>query len=310
MSILKSSLFISWGESLAFFTPSTGKTFMLITLKAAAEAYRIFFKHFWWLFIANICLGLYVQILSGPQASQTLWLVFVATIFVWLLQIFLMCLATRPSINRKTYSYFTRYGWHFICFLLFSLIMLWVALCITVVQVLGLLGRVAITNIDIMIHLSSLIIIPLTFVGFWLYEGSALMPLYILPFFVFWTFFLLDSPMGWRAIRNSLKNAIKMVLYNYPFCLISFGGLLGIYKLLYRCVEYISIFIYKLYLMHLGADLGEVPAMRWKIAVNIFVPLVMVLLAPLFISFLSNFYIKRVHEQFLLYFPKKIQYKE
>jgi hypothetical protein len=304
MNLSTHPLFVSWRESLAIFAPSNLKVFTLIALKATVEAYKIFFTHFWWLFLGTIGLGMYVRATKG---SSGLGFIFVMVIILWLLQIFLICLATRPSVQRKTYSYFMHYGWHLICFLFFCVIMLAIDMCMTVVQILTLSGRVRITSIDVVVHLLSIILVPLTFLGFWLYEGTVLIPLYITPFFLFWTFFLLDSPIGLRSIVKSLKNAIKMVIYNYPFCLISFGGLLGIYKIVFRVVEYMSIFICRLLLVHGGMNVSTIPIIQLKILVNIFVPLVMILFAPLAISFLSNFYIKRLHEQFLLYYPQKNQ---
>lgn len=91
-----------------------------------------------------------------------------------------------------------------------------------------------------------------------------------MPLFSMTTFFLLDSDGSWSSARASLYRGLLYVMYNAPICII----LAGIFW----------IFWYALTLVCCWAAV------------------LMVLVWPLAIAVYNTLYIKRIHEQFQLYF--------
>jgi len=149
---------------------------------------------------------------------------------------FLFVLVARPSVKRKSAAYFLDYNCHF---------MIWALISFLVI----LLRR----GQDFA----------------WLYKASGFA---ILPIGFFWILFWLDARCTIENLLLSLLQAIKMFVFNFPFCLLFFMIPFFVFSLIKLLVsgalfKYLEIFIFILY-----------------------------------ICFFTNFYVKRLHDQFHLYF--------
>lgn len=91
------------------------------------------------------------------------------------------------------------------------------------------------------------------------------------PLFVIVTGFLLDSDGSEKSMIYSCWRGLKFCLFNYPFCLFGF-----------------LFFYYSFYVL---SSFGV-----WYVSI---------LLWPLPVCFFINFYVKRLHEQFDVYFEQK-----
>ena len=112
-----------------------------------------------------------------------------------------------------------------------------------------------------------------------------------LPFFIYWIFFvafLLDSNGRLQLAGLSLWRALKMLWYNLPF--------VGITTILF------SLLFFPFALL-LGYGQSILPL--WMFILRFCV--VNLIQLPLLICFYINFYVKKKHEQFNLYFPEKGQ---
>ena len=280
MNLRTAPLFVAWHESLAIFFPSNLKIFLLLTFKATYEAYKIFFTHFWWLIGATTIthIGYATQTFEVPGY-------FVITLFLWILHLFLIYLSLRPSIERKGYEYFFGYSGYFICF--------FIIVCGLIIMK----AEIVFPRIDYMSYIVNMMLMTITSWGILLDHTSPLFPLYLSPFFSFWAFFFLDSRLTLGNMVRSITKAGKMVIYNYPFCILicSLSVLLhvGIGTVLWLVIKNIINIV------------NSEKALLYRDSVWPLFLYVMLLLAPFFISLLSNFYIKRLHEQFLLYYPQK-----
>lgn len=89
---------------------------------------------------------------------------------------------------------------------------------------------------------------------------------------IFYMLFLLDQRLTFGGIITALIRAIKMVLYNLPACCIFFGLMGLLYSLLFTVL-------------------------------NVQQPMIaLIFLHTIFVAIVTNFYIKRVHEQFKVYY--------
>lgn len=97
---------------------------------------------------------------------------------------------------------------------------------------------------------------------------------------VLFTLFLLDSRGTCKDASQSTWRAIQMFVYNLPFYLVMIGLFFVLIPLLlmFGSARYSAILYY---------------------IIDVLVVL------PLFVNVVTNFYVKRLHEQFTLYFPQK-----
>jgi hypothetical protein len=100
---------------------------------------------------------------------------------------------------------------------------------------------------------------------------------------IFFTLFMLDTYGTIAEARASVQRAFIFVAYNYPFCVIITAIFIAI--------------------LALGAGITYMLFKQLNLYWVIYS--ILVLLVPFFSCFLANFYIKRVHEQFSLYYPDK-----
>ena len=112
------------------------------------------------------------------------------------------------------------------------------------------------------------------------------------PLFIVTTCFLLDSNGSVRSSILSIWRGIKFCIFNYPFCLL---GLLALHCLLYVLSLLFAYIFYILSMLLAALMIDGGVSLRYG----------NVIFWPIPICFFMNFYIKRLHEQFELYFEKK-----
>jgi len=104
---------------------------------------------------------------------------------------------------------------------------------------------------------------------------------------IFFTAFLLDSDARIKAVGLSLIRSGKMMVYNLPFVIVC--------AIVFVCLTKIPSYFYVVHPLHSSMFYEPI-----VIYVRLF-------LLPIFVCFLMNFYVKKIHEQFNLYFPVKGQ---
>jgi hypothetical protein len=124
---------------------------------------------------------------------------------------------------------------------------------------------------------------PLT--AHWIVVASflSITTLFMSPLFSFIIFFVLDSDGGIKNIFLAIIRGIKMVIYNYPFCFILFT--------LFKMLDFIAWYL----ILFVGSSYAVLITPIW----------LLLLVIPL--SIWNNFYIKRLHDQFGLYYPEHIK---
>ena len=244
-------LFQSWKESLLIFKPQNFKLFLLVTLKAIADTYRVWLKYWGWLFIVNIVFVGISQI--GGQAQPY---VQVIADYIESTILFMLFLIVRPSLRPKNYAYFMSYK--------SSMYFIYV-------------GAVAVATIFVWLatwtlfnHLLLLFIPKWIALNTWFVYG-----MFLAYLFSFYTLFLLDGDCTTQNALASFIRSGKMIGYNLPFIMPSF-----------------IFFIILLLIIRPFINLGPVVYQN-----------ALIFLAPIPLCFLTNFYIKRLHDQFDLYFP-------
>jgi hypothetical protein len=136
--------------------------------------------------------------------------------------------------------------------------------------------------------------------GFGILQILVLLSPYIIvsPFFAFSVYFMLDSDGKFKSIAASLYKAFKMCLFNYPFCLIMLVAL----NYLYMGLDYI------LFSLLIALNIKLVTFIDTSIHMLPSFSIIKywaMLFWPIPLCFLNNFYIKRLHEQFDVYFKLK-----
>jgi hypothetical protein len=284
----------SWQESLKLFLPSNFKLFMLTVFKSAIETYGYLVYHFWWLVLifAIASIGSVAPeflIAEHVQwAQQIFWLI---EPVIWLVLILLI----RPSVREKGPAYFIAEGKKlalgFLAYIyfwgsfwgydigssMFGLNMRFHIgnVLLAAIYRLGELEQ-AVNHIPILTELLQIknVALHIYVMGayFWL-------PLLLVPVFLYSVLFFADSEGSLRAWVGSLWRAIKMVIYNWPFF-------------------FISISLFGLIFLFIIVRISFITTGSLLTAAIIFF-----LLQPLIATYFKNFYVKRVHDQFKLYFP-------
>ena len=186
----------------------------------------------------------------------------------------LLARATRPSIELKNQTYWQRFE-----------VADWV-LYFTLVILLQVLYRLPHTN---SYWYTSAIYSGLLRLFFlegppWLpgTESLGVLPIFLSPFVICWVFFMLDSRLTvWEYIKSFFR-AGGMMIYNYPY----FLAVYGVARLFLSGIHFIS-----------SPFIGSYPQLAtigWLLLVLVFL--------PYYVCVISNFYIKRIHEQFLVYY--------
>ena len=276
---------LSWVESLQVFKPANFKLFLLVTLKSIIETYKILFTKFWWVFLGFVAMD-YVIAYSVAYNGARSGLLLV-TDFYFVLILFLMFLVIRPSVQQKNVSYVQKYWKQFMFFLVFGAVF-----GIIVAYISGTRFQLEIGEDDDIIYLATE---GLSWIGTLLLLAPAIVTG---PLFVITNSFLFDTNGSLKAMFFSLWGGIKFCVYNYPFCIL---GLL-LFHYLFQAIDGATFFVLGLFDIPLIAIIGQdyvmLPALNT-------IKYVSMLFWPIPLCFFINFYVKRLHEQFELYFEKK-----
>lgn len=110
---------------------------------------------------------------------------------------------------------------------------------------------------------------------------GALLP-FMSPFVIIWVFFMLDSKKSvWEYIK-ALGRALLMMFYNYPFFLFTYLVLrIGCSLVCLASRPFTATYTY-------------LPIIGWVVLIAVVI--------PFYVCFIMNFYVKKVHEQFGLYY--------
>ncbi len=115
-------------------------------------------------------------------------------------------------------------------------------------------------------------------------ESLGIIVVFVSPFLILWTLFMLDAQTTAWSYVKAFGRAVTMVIYNYPFFLVAYAALRIIISLSY------------LVSMPLVNWVPQVAYLGWLI--------LLVAIIPYWICLITNFYVKRLHEQFSLYYEK------
>ena len=257
------TLFQSWADSLTLLKPKNLQLFVMVTIKSIIEAYKLYFKYFWWLLIIFLAssLGPNFQYTITNYTSFSLLLFFFYAFGVSLfyrIPLLAVCLITRPSILQKDCSYFcTQFKKNFLWLCMDFLISIVTILCF--MGIMKALPPAHFFQFSILISFLSL-----------------LLSFFQWSFNVFCVLFFTDTDGGFKNYFLSLWAALKMSIYNLPLiCVINACFFLPI--IFFNHVVYIS------------------PVM--KLIIGAF-------LMPIGVCTYANIYIKRLHDQFDLYFKQ------
>lgn len=254
----------SWIDSLQLLKPKNLQLFALVTLKSIIEAYKLLFKYFWWLIV--------LQLLCYKFGLFGSYFFVVMIAVIQNLLFFMICAITRPSIGKKDCAYFRSQLYPFAYFAAF-----W-TLLIAIGYFLG-------------------IVVP---------EGAELLPVFVWT--VFSMLFFLDAEKSVKSFCVSLWYALKMILFNLPIVLCMY---FAIYIFNASVVWLVGLLMDAIYqgLLMLGMKwIWMKDIVRWIVHHSVLLilqyALVPLLLLPIGICTYANIYIKKLHDQFDLYFTQ------
>ncbi len=244
------TLLQSWADSLTLLKPKHLQLFVMVTIKSIIEAYKLYFKYFWWLLLAMpLFLFFAPDVVIAWKNNDVVSLAHYATLLgvaasLYGLLFLAACFATRPSILQKDCAYFRI---QFKKIILYWLV--WGVLRIMLLKYALAYGRMFLPIGNISSRSPELILFVL---------------------------FFADSDGGLKNIFVSFWNALKMIIYNLPlFAVIVFA------------------FSFPLVLIDKFVYISSLV----KIVIESF-------LMPIGVCTYTNIYIKRLHDQFDLYFKQ------
>jgi len=298
----------SWKESLSIFKPANFKLFLMVTAKCVWETFKILFGRFWWLVILFLLgtvaifslffvVSLFIAMSAhgGPPMTTgenifLKFLTFVGSIFPSSL-IFTIFLIVRSSVKMKNWSYLKTYLFSLYFIYVYLFLYLIYFLCSYTINAFIFLSPIA----NVFVHLSNLP--SYVFFTFLLNVFSLLYSSLI----VFTILFFLDSASANPyTFLVSFLRALKMTIYNFPFCLI-------VYLL-------IDVILFSALYLLLQVTFFSFEDQFFSIVKNGAYDLFLAFLAIIFyvipVCIFTNFYIKQVHDNFDLYFGKGPSEKE
>jgi len=228
----------SWIDSLTLLKPKNAQLFIMVTVKSIIETYKLI--RYWWWVISLVWICFYAPILLRafdfvPEGGQ--WIDILLTISSWAYQLmfFVTCMATRPSVMKKDYTYFRAQMPMFLYLVLF------------------------------------LIFFPKVF-----WPGS------LSQWHIFLVLFFADSDRRPKNFIFSMWYSLKMIIYNYPL-LVIMGICLYLPVLLFNNILFVNL-----------DSPNKILAMNFMSS----------LVLPIGICTYANVYIKKLHDQFDLYFAR------
>jgi hypothetical protein len=236
------TLIQSWADSLTLLKPKNLQLFVMVTIKSIIEAYKLYFRYFWWVIHLMVVEALFPYYFQLPEYalynSSYNHVFFFISCWLYELLFLVACFSTRPSILQKDSAYF----W----FQLKRIALFW-------------------------------IFVPIFSWSSATYYG-----------YIFTVLFFADSEGGPKSFLLSLWNAIKMVVFNLPLMMILGGVVYLIGWLGGRGLEQLMV----------AYGMSVYP--QFFLLFNI----LGALLLPIGVCLYTNIYIKKLHDQFDLYFNK------
>ncbi len=191
------TLLQSWADSLQLLKPKNLQLFLMVTLKSIIEAYKLYFKYFWWSIVLVVVLFFiapdYVVAFRARDMSSIARYIELAGLayILYTLSFLSVCFATRPSIEKKNCHYFRQQ---------FKKVIFYWLIWIVVFMILG------IKNVRMSV-------MSLLIVASWSW------------WYIFTVLFFADSAGGLKNLFLSMWHAAKMGLFNFPLLAIMFIAL-------------------------------------------------------------------------------------
>lgn len=275
--------FRSWRDSLSLFIPQNAKLFLLVTLKTILTSYKKILTDLWWLLLISSLVEYGIKKAGLIKSEWSL-----APTLLWLFVFYLMYRIARPSLPQKNWRYYLTDWWKFIYFILLSLLAISLPIILLHIpqQISFHVGQQPPFMQQLLSYLYLLIFgIPLIIFSLLAFlMAPNVMPVYVSPLLSFIVLFLLDSRGTPADFFKSIWRALKMVIYNYPFCLI-----------MYTVILFGTYYLQQLIYYFLGGN------------TLLFSTLVGTLAFVIPLSIWTMFYTKRLHDQFNLYYPESVK---
>jgi hypothetical protein len=109
----------SWMDSLTLLKPKNFQLFVMVTIKSIMEAYKVYFRSFWW---AMLLMGMCAM---APYFFQNQNYFFYISCWLYELLFLAACFSTRPSILQKDCTYFVLQFKRIALFWLFMPLLSW-----------------------------------------------------------------------------------------------------------------------------------------------------------------------------------------
>lgn len=266
------NLFVAWRDSLSLLQPKNFKLFFLVTLKTMVDTFKVWIKYFWWLIVL-------------PLLPFTLLLLNESTRF----EIFGVFSSIRNAIPTPIY-----YMMPSLMDVVLVTILLaarpsvalkncayyrsyfWRALLLMLVVRLPDMGSEMILGMYFQTFIAS----P------FLFRVAAIIQMLGRLYVINYALLLLDSDGSIKSFFRSWIHAAKMTVFNLPFYLIT-------------VISFALLILINFWLAHWSAGYSRLSRSGISIYVLIFLGL------DFFkYCFYTNFYIKKLHDQFTLYFGK------
>ena len=282
-------LFEAWKDSLEIVRPKNFKLFLLVTLNSIVQTYKILITRFWWLFglFCIMVFSFFYMMMQGKTLSSPVLMTAMAIGFLFaLLLLFITMLAARPSTLKKNISYFLSYKKHFLYFVI-CLAPLFGALFALVL--LGAMNPLLSLWSKFGLSSKAPFTFQFLFLLFKIGSSSASVSLQLKldqPWLWVWILFFVDAKPTFINLFMAFWRTLKMFVYNAPFWL--FGYFLPVWVFNYTLNFLLRSIVVRYH--YLSA---------W--AVNI----IWMLLFVVPICYVTNFYVKKIHDQFNLYYGKK-----
>lgn len=293
-------LFQSWKQSLLIFKPQNLKLFLLVTLKSIVETYKTWLMYWGWLLILILLVGIFLLnsdtiIMLTQHEKMIIKCYDILSVYI----LFLVLLSARSSIEPKKFHYFMKYHVYLIYFLPIAVAYYFLPVSLTM-----LITHIVKSPLFYMkdVILASSINYNKVLFFFWI--NSIIYFMYAILFLYassLYGLFILDTDGHPRCLFTAGLRACKMIIYNIPFLLLS-SLLVGVMTLFAFFIVWIVMNIIMLGSIFLwGLVFNNLLTVPLFSSLDIFLTFMFIL--PVQLCFLTNFYIKRVHDQFDLYFP-------
>jgi hypothetical protein len=121
------TLIQSWIDSLTLLKPKNLQLFVMVTIKSIMEAYKLYFRYFWWVIVLMGICFINLDLSNRIFMARTDAVLSVTRVTCWLFELLFLaaCLSTRPSVAQKDWHYFHTQLGRIILYWLFVPIFSW-----------------------------------------------------------------------------------------------------------------------------------------------------------------------------------------